>query len=397
MGAKWDNTGGIRCGRAFVYFGGPGGDSTADLVLTGENEGDWFGYAVSSAGDFDGDGYGDVIVGAKEAGLYEGRPGRAYVFYGGPDLDGAANLVFTGESSFAHFGAAVSVMPPVDERGCSSLIVGAPFSTGGNGGGRAYVYRGGATADAYPDLILDGEQNSDRFGWSVSGAGDLNADGFADFAVGAYQHGLGTDSAGRVYVYLGGHFGDGCSEFVFDGTAAWDSFGKSVAGAGHLNRDGLSDLIIGPCTNDIMASDAGAGYLFDFNRYQMLAPAVPQTWLVGEPQTITWLGAELADVWLRDGEATSGYLLAGSVGGRDRNELTLVVPDIPSNNARIVLTPSDPMVIGGAESPRLRIASLTPPPDISHRLQFAPTGEGSWEYGTQVGGAGDLNGDGWDD
>jgi hypothetical protein len=148
------------------------------IAPTGAAAGDVFGLSVSSAGDVNGDGYADVIVGAPGNDTAGTDAGRAYVFYGGPGADAAADLTLTGAGAGDVFGFSVSSAGDVNGDGYADVIVGALGSE--PGGGRAYVYFGGPGADAVADLTLMGAAGSfDGFGWSVSSAGDVNGDGYA--------------------------------------------------------------------------------------------------------------------------------------------------------------------------------------------------------------------------
>ena len=113
-------------GRAYLFFGGPAIDTVADLVIpnpTGDNVA-WFGISVASAGDFNGDGYPDIIIGARNAGF----PGKAYIFYGGPSLHATPDVTLTGETTGSNtwFGNSVASIGDVNGDGFDDVIVGAP-------------------------------------------------------------------------------------------------------------------------------------------------------------------------------------------------------------------------------------------------------------------------------
>ena len=157
----------------FLPATGMGFSHEALFTLTGEASGDAFGSAVAPAGDFNGDGYPDFIVGAQDNGAGGTGAGWAYAFYGGPDADNVPDVVLTGAASDA-FGLSVAGIGDVNEDGSDDVIVGAPFSdVAGDFAGRAYVYFGGAPADDVADLILSGEAVGDNLGMSVSGDGDV--------------------------------------------------------------------------------------------------------------------------------------------------------------------------------------------------------------------------------
>src|SRR5262249_41022600 len=162
---------------------------------------------------------------------------------------------------------------------------------GANFLGRAYVYYGGTSADAGADLTFTGALASDELGNAVAGAKDVNADGYADVVVGASAADGVVIDAGRAYVFEGGPGAGATPASVFSGEATGDEFGYAVASAGDLNRDGFSDLVIGAPLNSHNGSRAGRVYIYDMNRYHVLAPALADVWNVGANQTISWLGA----------------------------------------------------------------------------------------------------------
>src|SRR5262249_57155853 len=129
----------------YLYFGGPTMSAVPDLVITPPSGGaGWFGVSVASAGDFNGDGYPDFIIGAQQA----GNEGKAFIYYGGPSLDATPDVTLTGESTGAitAFGASVASAGDVNDDGFDDVIVGAPWYPGGNDQpGRPYVvFRGAA-------------------------------------------------------------------------------------------------------------------------------------------------------------------------------------------------------------------------------------------------------------
>ncbi|MEM1057474.1 MAG: integrin alpha, partial [Bacteroidota bacterium] len=260
VGAPENDAGGLNSGRAYVYFGGPGSGVTPDLILTGETSGDNFGAAVASAGDVNGDGYDDVIVGAPESNGRGLNAGRAYVYFGGPTADAIADVIIAG-SFLDQLGTSVSGAGDVNGDGFADVIVGVPFDdVGASNSGRARVYFGGPSMDAFADLTLTGTTENGNLGASVSGAGDVNGDGFADVIVG--ETGGGTTNEGRAYVFFGGSSADAVADLTLVGESMGDLFGESVSGAGDMNGDGFTDVIVGARNNDAGAGNAGRAYVF---------------------------------------------------------------------------------------------------------------------------------------
>lgn len=237
-------------GRAFIYFGGASMNNVADVTLTGEAVGDEFGRSVSGSGDVNGDGYSDVVVGAQGN---NSVTGEAYVFFGGPSMNSIADVTIAGLGTGHSFGYSVSLSGDMNGDGYDDVIVGAPsaFSVG-----RTYLYYGGASMNNTTDLIFTGSGTNSNFGSSVCYAGDINKDGYADVIIGSPGF---SSNTGRAYIYFGGSTPDAVSELTISGEATGHFLGYSVSGAGDINGDTYSDMII---SAPGFASSKGRTYLF---------------------------------------------------------------------------------------------------------------------------------------
>jgi len=226
-------------GRVYLYFGGPGLDSTADLVIEPPpGNVAWFGVSVAAAGDFNGDGHADFIVGAQQS----GNEGKAFIYYGGPALDAAPDVTLTGETTGAltAFGQSVASSGDVNEDGFGDVIVGAPLY--GNRPGRAYVYFGGAVPDTVPDRVFSGAAFNDQLGSVVGGAGDINGDGHADIFASSLGNNAGAPGAGAIGVWFGGPGFDTTPDLALLGSGTNERL-TNAANAGDVNADGYSDLV----------------------------------------------------------------------------------------------------------------------------------------------------------
>ncbi|MEO7082305.1 MAG: VCBS repeat-containing protein, partial [Flavobacteriales bacterium] len=238
-------------GKLYLYLGSSTGlSATPAWTKTGENVEDRFGYSASSAGDVNGDGYSDVLVGA----YMFGEPtehGKVYVFNGSSTgLPSVANWTAMGTSS-SFYGATVSTAGDVNGDGYDDVIVGAPLHdviANDNRGG-AFLYNGSPSGPSVlPSWSAFGTQSGSQFGVSVSFAGDVNGDGYSDVIVGEYFYTNGANThTGRAYVFQGSPFTGlpASANTIIEGTQLDGQMGISVCSAGDVNGDGFGDVIVG--------------------------------------------------------------------------------------------------------------------------------------------------------
>ncbi len=267
VGAYQNDCGGSSAGKAYVYLGSASGlSTTAVWTATGEAAGDHFGYSVASAGDVNGDDYGDVIVGAYWNDYSGNNAGKAYVYLGSATgLSATVQWTATGEAAGDYFAPSVASAGDVNGDGCDDVIVGACYNDcGGNNAGKAYIYLGSASGlSATAAWTATGEAAGDHFGSAVASAGDVNGDGYSDIVVGAHHNDCGGTDSGKVHLYLGSSSGLlTTASWTAIGEVAGDQFGKSMASAGDVNGDGYDDIIVGACYNDDGGYCAGKVYVY---------------------------------------------------------------------------------------------------------------------------------------
>ena len=268
-------------------------DGTNGFRLTGGGGGISSDYSVSSAGDVNGDGFDDLIVG-NDGDFYEGI---SYVVFGKASGFGAETSIrslMDGINGFRLVGVlgkdddagdSVSGAGDVNGDGFDDLLVGNPKGDVSDGSydldGSSYVVFGKASGfsatmelaslDGSNGFRLDGEMAGDFSGRSVSNAGDVNGDGFDDVIIGAYGADPNGDNSGSSYVVFGKASGfnatvdlsnlDGSNGFRLDGEMAGDFSGRSVSNAGDVNGDGFDDLIVSAFSADPNGDQSGSSYL----------------------------------------------------------------------------------------------------------------------------------------
>lgn len=254
-------------GAAFLYFGGGGSfDTIADAQLESNQVDARLGFGVAGAGDVNGDGFDDVIVGAYQYDNGQTNEGAAFVYFGGPgNFNQIADAQLESNQAEALSGWSVSGAGDVNGDGLADVIVGAPyFANGQFDEGAALLYFGGlGSFDTDADALLESNQADAQFGYSVAGIGDVNSDGFADVLVGARAYDNGQHDEGAAFLYFGGAGAfDTGADALLESNQLDSQFGHSVAGAGDLNGDGVADVIVGAPHYSNGHQDEGAVFIY---------------------------------------------------------------------------------------------------------------------------------------
>ena len=314
--------GGSNAGAAWLALGPVTGSwsvADADATLLGSARRERVGRAVAGAGDVDGDGADDVLIGGSGEATGGSGAGAVWLVYG--PVTGAWSLTDadakrTGEGAGDSAGRAVAGGVDLDGDGLDDMLVGAYSNDeAGSNAGSAYVLYGpisgeGALADA--DAVLLGGKANDKAGRAVAFAGDLNGDGGQDLVVGAYGYDpAGGSSAGGVHILIGAPSGTmslADADAVIGGDNPKDFLGISVAAAGDVNGDGDADLVVGGSGEDGGGAEAGAAWLFFGPLGGTLAASDAEVALIGE-------GSADAAGW-----SVSG---AGDTNGDGRDEIVI--------------------------------------------------------------------------
>ena len=328
------------------------GPLTPTWITEGDQPFVFYGRSVASAGDVNGDGFGDVIVGAYAYYNPSGNQGRVFVYHGSAGgLSATPAWVALGTSPSQTFGYSVAGAGDVNGDGYSDVIIG---TNSGVANGQAWVYEGSAGGlGAGPAWSVPGVPG---FGTIVAGAGDVNGDGYSDVVV-ARASGPNDNSA-SVWVFLGS-----ASGLSLTPVQTLSGLVSSVASAGDVNGDGYDDLIVG----HVDSQNFGAA---EIHLGSASGPAATAAWFAKDVQPTQY------------GFSVAG---AGDVNGDGFDDFLVSEPLYDSHSSNLTNVGRAYLYFGSAGVP-----------DVFPDWTFE-TNQTNGQGGNVVAGAGDVNGDGYDD
>ncbi|MCB9680067.1 MAG: FG-GAP repeat protein [Alphaproteobacteria bacterium] len=265
VGADGVDVNGTNAGAVYIWFGpvpttGTLTGATADVVVRGEVTGDQTGWALA-AGDVDGDGADDLLIGSLAVGGASNGAGIAHLVSGqrlatDSDIDLAteADARFLGIDYGDELGSAVAIPGDLDGDGFADLVLGAPkAAAGGFKRGEAYVYYGPISGEhvvSDADASLRDDLDTSSFGIAIAGVGDVDGDGYTDLAIGAPRDDLAGSRSGAAFVFSGGSARlsgtlDTRAAFLRLHGGTYDRAGAAIAPAGDVDGDGYDDLWVG--------------------------------------------------------------------------------------------------------------------------------------------------------
>ncbi|MEH2246169.1 beta strand repeat-containing protein [Nostoc sp.] len=424
IGAQNADPNGSYSGQSYVVFGRKGGfgpglnlstlNGTNGFAINGINPGDESGISVSSAGDINGDGIDDLIIGAFGADPNGNGSGQSYVVFGrkggfNPSLNlstlnGTNGFAINGINSGDESGESVSSAGDINGDGIDDLIIGALYaSPNGNRSGQSYVVFGRkgdfgsslnlSTLNGTNGFTINGINPGDQLGHSISSVGDINGDGIDDLIIGAFDASPNVSYSGQSYVVFGrkGGFGpsfklstlNGTNGFTINGINQYDQSGWSVSSAGDINGDGIDDLIIGAFNASPNGYSSGQSYVVFGSKGGFDAQLNLSTLNGTNGFTINGINP-------RDDSGIS-VSSAGDINGDGIDDLIIGAFNASPNSDRS----GQSYVLFGSKGGFDANFNLS---KLNGTSGFAINGINPGEFsGTSVSSAGDINGDGIDD
>ncbi|MDX9751183.1 MAG: integrin alpha, partial [Flavobacteriales bacterium] len=278
-----------------------------------------FGYAVCSAGDLNGDGYGDIAIGAFEATLTLFEEGVVYVFYGSPaGITIAGHTVLPSGRAQANFGVSVAHGGDVNGDGYSDLVIGGnTYASHGShyNEGAVWVFFGSPTGvDPAGFQRFESDRPNTMLGFDVAGLGDINGDGYSDFVGGCSLYGNGHANEGAAYVFMGS------ADIATDGFTPvhilepdWVTarFGSSVAGAGDINGDGYDDMVVGAYGYDLTTPNSAEGAIMVYYGSPTVVAGVARPFGTA-PTVVNPAPGQLFNAHVETGNYRTGWAVAGA-------------------------------------------------------------------------------------
>ena len=369
VGANTFDNGETNEGRAFVYLGTASGLSTTpDWTAEPDVPGAAFGSAVAPAGDVDGDGYGDLLIGAPHLDDGQSDEGRAYLYLGSVSgLQPTPAWNVESNQDGAVLGTTVSGVGDVDGDGYADIAVGAPlWANGESSEGAAFLYLGSASGpSSSADWSAEADLVDTLLGF-VSPAGDVNGDGYADLVVGASSFDSGETDEGGVFLFLGGASGpETVASWSAESDQASSEFGSAVASAGDVNGDGFADVIVGAPTFEAGETDEGRAFLY-----------------LGAPGGLADAAETTLESNQQDAQMGAAAASAGDVNGDGYDDVVLGVPAWDSTQT----DEGRALVHLGSTSGLETLPAW-----------LVDSGQAGAAFGHSVASAGDVNGDGYTD
>ncbi len=344
--------------------------SASDGTLGSSQASAQFGHDAANVGDVNGDGYEDIVVTAYGFdGTAGANEGGWFLYLGGATVNVLTDGSGLGLQVDARMGSSVAGVGDVNGDGYSDFVVGAEFyDINANGNeGRAYLYLGGATFNSVADATFQESQSNGNFGSGVAGAGDVNGDGFSDILIAAENYDGGATDSGSVFLYYGSSSANTVSDATLTSNLAGVRLGTGVDGAGDVNADGFGDIIVGAPEFESAVAENNEGLAILYLGGSTFNTTADASYQINQNEA-------------RMGESVAGI---GDVNGDGFGDILLGARLFDSGVADAGVA----LLYFGAASP-----PVTPSPNVSFN-----NAQSTAHFGANVAAAGDINADGYAD
>ncbi len=376
IGSLLYDNGEVDEGKAFVYYGSASGLSASpDWTYESNQANAKLGNSVATAGDVNGDGYDDIVVGSVHYDNGEDNEGKAFVYYGSDSgLSVSPDWTYESNQVNAQFGIAVSTAGDTNADGYDDVLIGANFYTNGQTKeGSAFIFNGSIDGlSSSPDWQVESNQANSQFANYLSTAGDVNNDGYGDIMIGAHVYDNGEVDEGTVFVYYGSDNGPSTSpDWTAEGNQTSADFGIGVSMAGDVNCDGYDDIIIGANLYNTEIVDAGKVFVYYGSASGLLTSP---SWTISGEQASIYFGRAVATAGDTNADSCSDIIIGANLYDNGKGEAYVYLGGgLPNININAI---SGPTTENGGTASFTVVLNSEPTSNVSLNIHSSDNTEG---------------------